>query len=209
MVVRLDSIVAADYACAMTLLYLVRHAKPAATWSEAIDPGLDDEGRAQALATARDLDAKVGAMPVFTSPLQRCVQTALPLSELWKRRAELLPQVAEIPAPPLSLSQRKDWLAASMQGTWPQLQANSPTGSPDYLAWRATMIGTLCRQACSAVIYSHYIAINVAVGAAQGHDRVISFRPAHASVTIIEVLDGRLAVRELGAQADSSIVLGR
>ncbi len=114
-----------------------------------------------------------------------------------------------MPSPPLSMAERAKWLAAGMQGTWAQLQANSPPGSPNFSQWRETLLNTLRTLRSDAVIYSHYIAINVVVGAAQGHDRVISFRPGHASVTTIEIANGGFVVRQLGVEADGGVLLGR
>lgn len=193
----------------MTTLYLVRHAKPAATWGEATDPGLDATGVAQAERTASQLHQRLAPIGVYTSPLRRCVETAQPLTALWNAKAQLLPQVAEVPSPPLSIAERAKWLAAGMQGTWVQLQASSPPGSPDYAAWREQLLHALRSMQSDAVIYSHYIAINVVIGAAQGHDRVISFRPGHASVTTVELTNGLFIVRELGVEADGGVLLGR
>lgn len=193
----------------MTVLYLIRHAKPAATWGEATDPGLDETGVAQSKRTADELQKRLVPIDVFTSPLRRCVETAQPLAALWNTAARLLPQVAEVPSPPLSIAERAKWLAAGMQGTWAQLQASSPAGSPDYQRWREQLLQSLQSLKSDAVIYSHYIAINVVVGAAQGHDRLISFRPGHASVTTIEVASGAFVVHELGAEADGGVLLGR
>jgi len=193
----------------MTTHYLVRHAKPAATWGEATDPGLDATGITQAERTASELQARLPKLSLYTSPLRRCVETANPLANLWHMAAALLPEVAEVPSPPLSTEARAQWLAAGMQGTWAQLQSNSPPGSPDFLAWRQTLLGKLRSLKTDSVIYSHYIAINVVVGAAQGHDRVLSFRPGHASVTTIEVLDDRFVIRQLGVEADGGVLLGK
>jgi len=193
----------------MTMLYLVRHAKPAATWGEATDPGLDETGIAQARRVAAHLQQQLTPINVFTSPLRRCVETSRPLTALWNASGRLLPEVAEVPSPPLSIPDRAKWLATGMQGTWSQLQANSPAGSPDYLAWRQQLLGTLSALNADAVIFSHYIAINVVVGAAQGHDRVISFRPGHASVTQVEVDNGVFVVRELGEETQGGVLLGR
>jgi len=193
----------------MSTLYLVRHAKPAATWGEATDPGLDATGVSQAESTADDLQQRLALLALYTSPLRRCVETAQPLARRWSVPAKLLPEVAEIPSPPLSTAERAKWLAAGMQGTWAQLQANSPPSSPNFSQWRETLLDTLRALQHDAVIYSHYIAINVVVGAAQGHDRVISFRPGHASVTQIEVEQDAFVVRELGVEADGGILLGR
>ena len=194
----------------MTHVYLIRHARPAATWGEALDPGLDDIGRAQAGAAARKLHEAMAPTPVYTSPLNRCRETAAPLSNLWGRDAAIFEAVAEIPSPPLGLAEKQRWLHAAMQGTWPELQATAPSGSPDYLAWRERLIRELTSFDHDCVIFTHYIAINVAVGAAQGHDRVLSFKPNHASITHIEIANSRIKVCELGEEAaDGSVLLGR
>jgi len=194
----------------MTVLYLVRHAKPAATWGEATDPGLDAQGAVQAEQRAVDLKTRLAPLRLYTSPLRRCVETARPLAALWKVEAAILSPVAEIPSPPLQSADRQTWLAQVSRGTWQELQANAPSGSPDFLAWRSTLLTTLCNTTSDSVIYTHYIAINVAVGAAQEHDRVLSFRPGHASVTTLEVTNGRIAIRELGAEGSSGgVLLGR
>lgn len=193
----------------MPILKLVRHAKPAATWGEAVDPGLDDLGRAQAETAAKALQS-FGPLPIYSSPLNRCRETSAPLCALWNRDAEILTPVAEIPSPPLSLNEKQKWLHAAMQGTWLDMQAGAPPGSPDFIAWRDKLIATLGHFAHDCVIFSHYIAINVAVGAAQGHDRILSFRPGHASITTLEVGKGRIAVRELGVEAtDGGVLAGK
>jgi len=194
----------------MTTLYLVRHAKPAANWGESTDSGLDAAGVAQAEQTAARLQAQMSPLPVYSSPLRRCVETAAPLAQRWQTTARILPDVAEIPSPRLSMSDRKQWLATGMQGTWSQLQASSPPGSPDYAAWRATLLRALQSLTADSVIYSHYIAINVVVGAAQNSERVINFSPGHASVTVVDASNGRFAVCELGVEvAGGGILLGR
>jgi broad specificity phosphatase PhoE len=193
----------------MTTLYLVRHAKPAATWGEAIDPGLDATGLSQAESTAAQLQQRLAPIDVYTSPLMRCVETAQPLARLWRTQAKLLTEVAEVPSPPLATAERAKWLGTGMQGTWAQLQASSPPGSPDYSQWRKKLLRALCDLKADSVIYSHYIAINVVIGAAQGHDRVISFRPGHASVTTVEVKGEEFVVREFGVEADGGVLLGK
>jgi broad specificity phosphatase PhoE len=192
-------------------LYLVRHARPAATWGTAVDPGLDAVGYAQAQETALQLQRQLPVpLKLYTSPLKRCVETAQALATLWRVAATRLAAVSEIPAPPLSLDDRAQWLSTAMQGTWRQLQISAPNGAPDYSAWRAALLACLQAIPHDAVIYTHYIAINVAVGAAQGHDRVISFKPAHASVTLLDVTADTIAVRALGTDtgADTGLLLG-
>jgi broad specificity phosphatase PhoE len=192
----------------MPRLHLVRHAKPAAAWGEDPDPGLDPVGQDQARAAAQRLAQSLRPLPVYTSPMRRCRETAQPLAETWTCVAQILPPVTEIPSPPLDLALRRDWLAAAMRGTWSQLQASAPTGSVDYVAWKRGLLESLVALNADCVIYTHYIAINVVAAAAQGRDEVVCFRPDHASVTVIETQGSRLRLVELGREADT-LVLAR
>jgi broad specificity phosphatase PhoE len=191
----------------MTRLYLIRHAKPAATWSEATDPGLDTTGRSQAANSAAALAARIaGPRPIYTSPLLRCRETAAALEELWQRPATVLPEVAEIPAPPLPLEQRHLWLQQAMAGTWLQLQQQAPADWPDYLGWRRTLLERVTSFAQDSVIFSHFVAINAIVAAARNEDAVVCFRPDHASISVLEVRAGKLELVELGQQAETLVL---
>ena len=192
----------------MTRLYLIRHAKPAATWSEAADPGLDGTGISQAAATAAEISTRTRPLPIYSSPMLRCRQTATPLEQSWQRSVEIMLPVAEIPAPPLGIDQRHLWLQQAMAGTWAQLQQQRQPDWPDYLAWRDSLLARIAALAEDCVIFSHYIAINAVVGAAQHSDEIICFRPDHASITTIDVVDGTVHIVELGKQADT-LVLAR
>ena len=190
----------------MRRLYLVRHARPTASWAEEADPGLDPTGIGQARATARQLADTLTRLPLLTSPLRRCRETATPLEELWQRPASLMTTVAEIPSPPVDLTTRHAWLAAAMRGTWRELHEAAPAGSVDYLQWRSGVIDALVSMSRDSVIYTHFIAINVAVGAANDSDAVLCFRPDHASVTVLSTNGRRLRVVELGRQAETSVL---
>jgi broad specificity phosphatase PhoE len=192
----------------MPRLYLVRHAKPAASWGEDRDPGLDATGISQARATAHDLAGSLSRLPLYTSPLRRCRETAEPLAQLWFCDAVPMPAVAEIPSPPIDLAARHDWLIASMRGNWQQLHDNAPPGSIDYLQWRKQLVESLLAIEHDCVICTHFVAINVAVGAAQKRDEVVCFRPDHASVTVMCTDRGRLRLVDLGREADT-LVLAR
>ena len=80
-----------------------------------------------------------------------------------------------------------------MQGTWRELNDLAPAGSPDYLAWRQTLLDSLARLPQDSVVFSHFIAINVAVAAAHARDDVVCFRPDHASITCVEAGNGSVA----------------
>ncbi|GFE78847.1 phosphoglycerate mutase [Steroidobacter agaridevorans] len=192
----------------MPRLYLVRHAKPAASWGEDPDPGLDPNGLTQAQSTAEELARSLSRLPLYSSPMRRCRETAQPLEQIWFCNAEPMASVAEIPSPPIAATERRDWLIASMRGTWQQLHEKAPPGSIDYLQWRRQLIESLLAIEHDCVIYTHFIAINAAVGAAQQSDAVVCVRPDHASVTVIGNDNGRLRLIELGREADT-LVLAR
>lgn len=188
----------------MIKLYLVRHARPTASWAEEKDPGLDAVGRIQAGDVADRL-AAVGDLPIFTSPMRRCRETAVPLEPLWGRTADLLPAMSEIPSPSEDMALRQEWLAAAMSGTWGELVKTAPDGAPDYAAWRGALIETLLSIQETTVIFTHYIAINAAVGAALGDERVVVFRPDHCSATVLGLEEGGLSIIELGREAKTDI----
>jgi broad specificity phosphatase PhoE len=193
----------------MPRLYLIRHAKPAASWGEDPDPGLDSLGEAQAHTTAQHLAGSTARIPVYSSPMRRCRETAAALCELWNCEAQIYPPASEIPAPPLDPALHREWLGGAMGGTWAQLHNAAPLGAINYLDWRRSVIDALLRVPHDCVIYTHFIAINVAAGAASGSEQVVCFRPDHASVSIIETQAGRLRVLELGREADTPIMAGR
>jgi broad specificity phosphatase PhoE len=190
----------------MPTLHLIRHARPCATWGEEPDPALDAIGREQAEALAQALSQALPRMPIYTSPMRRCRETALPLERMWQRAAEVLEPVAEIPAPPVDAERRQQWLKQAMLGTWQDLNRTAPPCSPDYLVWRQTLLDALAHMSGDAVIFTHFIAINAVVGAAQARDDVVCFRPDHASVTSVEMVNGSVRVVRIGRESDTSVL---
>jgi broad specificity phosphatase PhoE len=186
-------------------LYLIRHGKPASAWGEADDdPGLDETGRAQAVAVAERLVAlPKGQRPtaVVSSPLRRCRETAQPLADLLGVALHIEPAVGEIPTPAgLAASERPAWLRNAFGGTWSAI-----IGDIDYDQWR--------RKTCEAVtampgtaVFSHFVAINGVVSVIRGDDRVIGFRPDHTSVTTFDTDGVGLTLVDLGAEAVTGVL---
>jgi hypothetical protein len=56
-------------------------------------------------------------------------------------------------------------------------------------------------------VFTHYVAINVAAGAAQRREEVLCFRPDHASVTVIDADTHGLRLVELGSQAQTGVLV--
>ena len=164
----------------------------------AADPGLDEIGRAEAEATAQELASK-GPLPILSSPLARARETAAPLERLWEAHARIEPGVAEVPSPDVPLETRGEWLRALMAGGWGQADAMRR-------AWRDQVVETLIRQPRDCVIFSHFVAINVGVGAALNDLACVLFQPANGSVTIFETDGAKLTLIEKGRESETTVV---
>jgi broad specificity phosphatase PhoE len=189
----------------MTRLYLIRHGKPAATWGEADDdPGLDATGRQQAQAARDWLLARPEAerpKHVVSSPLRRCRETAEPTAEALGVQVEIDAVVGEIPTPAsLTNEERPAWLRQAFQGAWSDIQ-----GDLDYDAWRRDIVQALTARGDTAV-FSHYVAINAAISLLTGSDKVLTFRPDHASITVLETDGTTLSVVEQGREAATTVL---
>ena len=180
----------------MTKLFLVRHGQAAAGYDSDLDPGLDEVGRAQAEAMAGALEPR-GPLPMIVSPLRRTRETAAVLERRWGVTARVDPVVGEIPSDE-SLAQRGEWLRRVLQGTWAD-------ATPALGSWRDSVVDALAaigeQTAEDTVVVTHFVAINAAVGAATGDDRLVCFRPGNCSITVLESAGGGLRVVELGDEA--------
>jgi broad specificity phosphatase PhoE len=177
----------------MVRFYMVRHGLAAASFGEDADPGLNETGHKQAESVAEKLSREM-PVSILSSPLKRARETAAPLAKLWKCEPVIEGAVGEIPSNDLSLAERATWLGVFMTRSWREASFN-------LAQWRESVIAALIAQEEDAVIFSHYIAINVAAGAALGDDRVVVFSPDNCSVTIFEVEGGTLQLVEKGAEA--------
>ena len=85
-----------------------------------------------------------------------------------------------------------------MGGMWPAL-------GPRYLRYRDDVIAFLRALDGDTVVFSHFVAINAAIGAAIGDDRMVILALDNGSVTTIDVDSGCLTLVEGGHQADTLI----
>jgi broad specificity phosphatase PhoE len=189
----------------MSRIYLIRHAKPSATWGgDDDDPGLDAQGLAQAAAAARTLlalPAELRPTRVVSSPLRRCRETARPYAEAIGARLEIDPAVGEIPTPSaLSPAERGPWLRQAFGGRWADIK-----GDLDYDAWRGGVVRAVASRDHAAV-FSHFVAINAVLTALAGEPQVITLRPDHASISVLELGDGVLSVIERGPEAATQVL---
>jgi broad specificity phosphatase PhoE len=122
-----------------------------------------------------------------TSPLRRARETAAPLAARWAAAARVEPAFGEIPVPAGAPDDRAEWLRARLALRWTEVEV-------ELLGWRERLLDALAALPVDTVIVTHYVAINVAAGAASGDDRVVSVGPGHASLTELDVVDGVLSL---------------
>jgi broad specificity phosphatase PhoE len=192
----------------MGKIYMVRHGKAAAGWDGDADPGLDVTGHAQAEAVAQDLAARLTSpVTVYTSPLQRCRETAMPLATMWQTQAIVEPRVAEIPSPIEDLVARTEWLRRVMAGSWAELSSDPESAGIDFARWQSDVVAALVTLGTSQdiVVFSHFIALNAAFCAATGADQIVAFRPDNCSVSVFETDGTALTLLTQGHEADTQV----
>lgn len=189
----------------MARVYMIRHGSPASTWGDAhtSDPGLDDNGHAQAEAASKALLALPQPPKlVISSPLARCRETAAPFARAIATTARIEARVAEIPTPAaIAQADRPAWLRNAFTQNWPDIE-----GDINYATWRDQVAAAVAASADTAV-FSHFVAINAAVSAATNDQRVLCFQPGHCSITVFETDGHKLTLIQRGAEAQTKIVV--
>lgn len=181
----------------MAKIYMIRHGKTAAGWGGHANPELNAMGRAQAQRIAEDF-AQGAIMPILVSPKMRARQTAAPLCARWQITPLAEPAITEMPAPTDNLDVREDWLREVLACRWSELERGLQE-------WRASIIQCLLEQSDDVLMFSHYVAINVAVGAVTDDDRCVVFRPDYCSVTCLSVEQGKLSLISRGNEASTQV----
>lgn len=180
----------------MPRLVLVRHGRATGGWDDDPDPGLDHLGRQQAVAVADRLAAG-SPVAIVSSPLRRCQETAVALATRWSTSVAIEPRVAEIPSPVgVPLDDRVGWLREACAGTWTELGSR-------YQSYRDDVAGCLLSLAGDTIVFSHFIAINAAIGAASGDDRVVIASLDNTSCTVFDHDGVTLRLVEAGSEAET------
>lgn len=177
------------------MIFLVRHGEAAAGWGDHPDPGLSTLGQAQAETVSEALLAR-GTSSVIASPMQRCRETAAPLAAHLGVDPAIVPAVSEIVTPE-DVSDRVSWLRGLMAGDWPDVMSD----------WRGSALAAIDALPDGTAVFSHFVAINAIIGQLSGTDKVLVFRPAHCSVTVLRRdASGRLGIDRLGDEAASRVL---
>lgn len=74
-----------------------------------------------------------------------------------------------------------------MAGTWTDAGAALQ-------AWRADCLAAIEKLPDETAVFSHFIAINAIVSLLTNEDRVVVFKPGHASITKLTRVGGKLRV---------------
>jgi len=117
----------------MARIFMIRHGEAAAGWDRDPDPGLSALGREQAERARLGLLAlHQGPLPVLSSPLKRCVETAMPLATHWGVTPIIERRVIELPSPSKDLVARTAWLRSMMGSNWADVMP-TPDAPADFL----------------------------------------------------------------------------
>lgn len=182
----------------MPRIHAVRHGAASAGFGADADPGLSDEGRAQAELVA-DTFAALDPRPILVSPLRRCRETAAPLEARWGIAAVVDPAIAEVAAPSTDLEERSIWLRGALASNWSVLE-DGPR------AWRDQLLARVARIDVDAVLVTHFVVVNALIGAATGDDRVMIERLANGSCTVFDVENGSLRLVASGVEGASEVL---
>jgi broad specificity phosphatase PhoE len=90
-----------------------------------------------------------------------------------------------------------------MAGTWSELAESS---GERYATYRDGVVKRISAFSTDTVVFSHFVAINVVIGAATGDDRMVIASLDNCSITTVDVAtDGTLTIVEMGREADTLI----
>lgn len=181
----------------MPTIYLVRHGRASAGFDEDLDPGLDDMGRTQAFMVVEAMK-KEEPISIISSPLKRCQETAAPLAKRWGQDPQIVKGVSEIPSPTDDTKERGEWLNKVLSGEWADADAKVQK-------WRKGVIKTLRSFNQDAIVFSHFVAINAAVGHAMGSEKVINFSPDNGSITKLSIDGDIFEVLAQGKEANTRV----
>jgi hypothetical protein len=85
-----------------------------------------------------------------------------------------------------------------MSGTWAEVD-------DEVIAWRDAYVDALVGLSVDTVVFSHFVGINAAIGAATADDRLQCRRLDHTSVTTFDIVDGSLILADYGDEAPTEV----
>lgn len=132
--------------------------------------------------------------------MRRCRETAAPyLKHTGLEAAEIDARFGEVRTPD-SVGDRRAWLAQTFPWRAGAGARDWADVDPALREWRDQVLAHARTIRDDTVVFTHFIATNALVGAALAREETIVFRPDYASITELEVNEGAICVRALGAE---------
>ena len=182
----------------VTDIWLVRHGEAAASFDQAIDPGLSPLGHEQAATAAQRLSAIVPSdAQLLSSPKQRAVQTGAPFAVTRDTVLQPDARFIELPSPD-GLAQRSEWLQQALASNWAAL----PTAVHD---WRDSIAAALQAVSTPTVIFTHFLVINSIAAAVSQEDAVVQCLPANGSIHHLQIEGAQWRWASRGAMLESIV----
>ena len=167
------------------MLWLVRHGKSSAGFSEALDPDLSELGHSQAEEFARSFS--MGPAAIVTSPLWRARSTAAPLARSWCIEPRVVPVLSEIPTPDFAnIAARRPWLDAIMKSRYSE--------QPETVrAWREDLAAFALSLVEDTVGFTHFLTINALISVSAGADEIVELDDIpYCAAFAFEIVNGAI-----------------
>jgi broad specificity phosphatase PhoE len=130
--------------------------------------------------------------------MRRCRETAAPYAALVGGAAAIDARVGEVAAP-AGVSDRRAWLLENFP--WRGGPSRNWTSlDPALCAWREDVLAAVRAITQETVVFTHFVAINVIVGAALAREETIVCRPDYASITELSASENDLRLVRSGAE---------
>ena len=182
----------------MADIYLIRHGEAAASWEQDPDPGLSERGIIQAKTLVNEF-RDVPLQNVFSSPLRRAQETAIPLSQFFSVDIQLCEVMREIPSPAnIPVAQRLSWLRSIARQPW----RNAP---PVVLDWRRKILDALAQLPTGSAVFTHFMVMNAVLGQVQSNPDLVCYEPDYCSVLALNVGES-LALASIGRQSETRVL---
>ncbi len=180
------------------MLYFIRHGEAASSWDQSTDPGLSELGHQQALRAAEIMKRETQPIKIFTSPLMRAQETALPLTKMWQAEPTIISNIAEIPSGDIPFDKRREWLNEIMVSGWGSQPEN-------LVQWRNGILDIAKNQQGDAVFFTHFMVLNTIVGAIGKVDAIMSYRPDNCSILKVDNSGAELSIADRGMEASTVV----
>lgn len=183
----------------MATIHLIRHGEAAASWQQNPDPGLSEQGRAQAVALAGERSSHP-LDHLVSSPLQRAQETAAPTASARQLPVTVDRVFREIPTPPgISLENRLAWLKSCAHQTWGD-------ADPVVIEWRDGILQTLQSLDGQVAIFTHFMVMNVVLGHLRGTEQLVCYQPDYCSILSLRKTGTQLQLLDVGRQASRPVL---